>query len=170
MASHRLLTADPVTRTGTCSECGTTPLAKKGARWRCATANRGRVSAWKQAKPGKAEGQRGRWRNRQVGRLRPHQLISKDMVTLTGECRDCGPITITRVGRGWSCFAAAGVGCPCDDIRWYYVLADVSLCELCCYALARGFVQQGLLEPVLELTWPDNRVSWDTAVYELEAA
>lgn len=171
MASHRMLTKNPVTRRGTCSECGDTPIAKKGAYWRCGTANRGRVGAWKRSEPKLARAQVDRWQAKQVGRVKLHELLDKDMSTLTGECRACGPVTIVRSGRGWACFTGTNNGCLCGDaVRWAYEPAGLSLCEPCCFALARGFVSQGLLEPVLELTWPTGRTSWETAVYELEGA
>lgn len=175
MATHRLLIVDPVNRTGTCSECGTTTLAKKGERWRCATANRSTVSSWKKSNPERARAQVARNVVRRSGQVREHELLSTDMLSMTGECAKDGSVFIGRYGRGWVCPNNV-VPCPCDDeLTWAYwppnyTLAPYLLCEDCCNALARGFVHQGLLEPVLELTWPDNRVSWDSAVWELEAA
>ncbi len=173
MASHRMLTKDPITRRGTCSECGDTPMSKKGAYWRCATASRARVKAWKQTNPSKSVAQTDRWTRKQVGRIKPHELLDKDMLSLSGECRTCGWVEIYRVGRGWAC-VNNGHHCTCEGtVRWEYrppLQRGAILCEPCCYALARGFVSQGLLEPVLELTWPEGRTSWDTAVWELEGA
>lgn len=91
------------------------------------------------------------------------------MSTLTGECATCGPATIGRHGRGWVCYTRQHCTCE-NEIRWAYLPAEVSLCEPCCFALARGFVQEGLLEPVVEMKWPENRVYWDQAVDELDAA
>ena len=169
MAAHRMLTKDPITRRGTCSECGVTPITKKGAYWRCSTANRKTVSSWRKREPVKAQAKDERWTRKQVGRIKPHELLDKDMGTLTGQCLSCGPVSIRRNGRGWVCCFTGGCGCG-NDTRWAYTPAGVALCELCCFALARGFVSQGLLEPVLELTWPQGRTSWESAVYELEGA
>jgi hypothetical protein len=171
MTSHRMLIKDPVTRRGTCSECGDTPITKKGAYWRCAQANRKAVSSWRKREPTKAHARDEKASRKQVGKVRLHEVTDKDMGTLTGQCRSCGPVTIVRSGRGWACFTGANNGCLCSGtIRWAYEPAGLSLCELCCFALARGFVSQGLLEPVLELTWPESRTSWETAMYELEGA
>ena len=78
------------------------------------------------------------------------------------------PGSVGRHGRGWVCSTKQHCNCE-DEVRWAYVAAGVALCESCCFALARGFVQEGLLEPVLELTWPEFRVGLDS-ILEREAA
>lgn len=167
--THRLLTKEPATRTGMCSECGSTRIARKGAYWRCAGVNAARVSTWRHANPVQARAHRRRSTARWRQKPRAHELLARDMGTLTGECAECGPVSIVRYGRGWMCGSRQGCRCE-DEVRWAYTTAGVALCEPCCYALARGFVQEGLLEPVIEMTWPESRVSWDQAARELEAA
>lgn len=132
---------------------------------------------WKRAHQAKAESYRAASRKRTAGKPKPHELLTKDMLTLTGECAECGPVDIRRMVRGWICINRETY-CHCsslmtDDILWSYNPVDTPLqldmCELCCKILARGFVAQGLMEPVLELTWPEFRVSWDAAQWELES-
>lgn len=170
--THRLLTKEPATRTGICSECGSTRIAQKGAYWRCAGANASQVTKWRQANEPKARAANARNRKRAAGRPKAHALTDQDMVTLTGVCVECGPVEIMRHGWGWVC--PTRQHCRCDDeVLWEYRpphCRATTMCEGCAKALAKGFVKQGLLEPVIEMTWPESRVSWDQAARELEAA
>ncbi len=178
MAAHRLLTKTPATRRAVCSVCGKTGMVKKGKYWRCAGASRNQSKAWRSTNPEQARGHRSVWQAKQHGRAKPHQLLAKDMLTLTGECRTCGIVDIRRNGRGWVCDSQPHCRCYTtftdSGPLWLYnppgEFTFIELCELCCYALARGFASQGLIEPVIEMTWPQGRTAWDTAVHELEAA
>ncbi len=178
MATHRLLTKSPATRRAICSECGDTDMAKKGKYWRCANKDRNRSKAWRQTNPNEARGHRATWQSKQPGRIKPHELLAKDMLTLSGDCRTCGEVDIRRHGRGWVCRSQPHCKCYTTFTEasplWLYTPAGyftfIELCEPCCYLLARGFASQGLIEPVIEMTWPQGRTAWDTAVHELEAA
>lgn len=177
--AHRLLTKDAATRLATCSVCGPdTPMYRKGAYWRCGFVSKNRTTTWKKANPVRAQALRTASKRRCAGKPKAHELLTKDMLTLTGECAECGPVDIRRFGRGWICVNHLTY-CRCsslmtDDILWSYSPVDTPLqldmCELCCKILALGFVAQGLMEPVLELTWPEFRISWDAAQWELESA
>lgn len=167
MAAHTLLTKDPDTRRANCSECGDTGMVRKGTYWRCGSVNRSRVKARINSSPRLKRAKRERHRANRAGRPSPHPIMSRDLLTLTGFCLGCADtMPIYRNGRGWVC-SENGYSCKCpDEVTWSY--HAMKLCEQCCYALARAFVADGLLEPVLELTWPEGRTSWDQAVFELE--
>ncbi len=173
---HRLLTKDPDTRRATCSECGPdVAMFRKGAYWRCAKASSAKTRQWQRSHQKQAAGNREASKRRRAGKPVSHELVEKDMLTLTGQCVECGQVDLRRLGRGWVCENRTHCRCwthSTEDVLWFYNPSGfttlIELCESCCKLLARGFVAQGLMEPVLELTWPEYRVTWDQASWELE--
>lgn len=170
--AHRLLTKNLETRTGTCSECGTTDISPSGAYWKCASAVRSRTKAWKTLNPDRAKAQKQRNITRRLDKPREHELESLDALNLIGTCVKDGPVDIFRAGRGWVCERVAQ-HCKCDtDVLWGFETPEgrryLDMCAACWETWANWLVHQGELEPVLDRTWPGNRVPWDQAVLTLD--
>lgn len=114
---HRLLSKDPQTRTGNCSECGLVAIAKAGNGFQCGEKAKARLKAWRAANPEKAAANRRRQSD--------HELFARDYVALTAKCVKCGPVGMTAWGRGYACATRAG------ELRSHQETSPSKPCQEC---------------------------------------
>lgn len=174
--AHRLSGIDTAARTATCTACGSVRITSKGeGKWRCATKDASKKKAWRKANPDKVKADHLRaMAKRATGVRAPHSIDDHDMLTLTGVCPEDGAVDIRRHGRGWVC--STQQYCRCDtELLW--LLApngselSIDLCTDCCKVWANWLVNQGLIEPVIDLLKDfgsdSNRIDWAKALSEL---